>query len=184
MLLLSLVATNESKAGSLDESLIRKTAAGNRQAFARLYELTKSSVYGFALSILRNSHSAEDVMQEVYVKVYYAAHSYIPQGKPMAWILRITRNLSLMKLREKSSAPLDLHFDLQYENDNTDRLVLETVMNQLSEDERQIVALHAVSGLKHREIAALLDLKLSTVLSKYRRAILKLKELLEEDAHE
>ena len=52
-------------------------------------------------------------------------------------------------------------------------------MEQLSDGERQIVALHAVAGLRHRQIAALLELPLSTVLSKYARAIKKLKQYLQ-----
>lgn len=52
-------------------------------------------------------------------------------------------------------------------------------MKQLTDQERQIVMLHAVAGFKHREIAELLELPLSTVLSKYRRALKKLRHSLE-----
>ena len=60
-----------------------------------------------------------------------------------------------------------------------DRQVLDAALTALADDERQIVLLHAVTGWKHREIAGLLELPLSTVLSKYRRALLKLKTKLE-----
>ena len=60
-----------------------------------------------------------------------------------------------------------------------DRGVLRACLEQLSDQERQIVALHAVAGFKHREIAALLELPLSTVLSKYNRAIKRLKQYLQ-----
>lgn len=60
-----------------------------------------------------------------------------------------------------------------------DRLVLTQCMKQLTDQERQIVMLHAVAGFKHREIAELLELPLSTVLSKYRRALKKLRHSLE-----
>lgn len=56
---------------------------------------------------------------------------------------------------------------------------LDAALTALADDERQIVLLHAVTGWKHREIAGLLELPLSTVLSKYRRALLKLKTKLE-----
>lgn len=62
-----------------------------------------------------------------------------------------------------------------------DRAVLEAALNILSDQERQIVVLHAAAGLKHREIAKLLELPLPTVLSKYRRALSKLKTKLEGD---
>ncbi|MDR1538930.1 MAG: hypothetical protein LBU32_13220 [Clostridiales bacterium] len=54
-------------------------------------------------------------------------------------------------------------------------------MNILSEQERQIIMLHCSGGLKHREIGRLLELPLSTTLSKYRRALSKLKKFLKED---
>jgi RNA polymerase sigma-70 factor (ECF subfamily) len=56
--------------------------------------------------------------------------------------------------------------------------VLDACLGQLSDEERQIVVLHAVAGFRHREIAALLELPLPTVLSKYSRALKKLKALL------
>ena len=59
-----------------------------------------------------------------------------------------------------------------------DKVVLQQCMRVLSDDERQIVVLHAVSGFKHREIAELMDLALPTVLSKYHRAIKKMKAYL------
>ena len=62
-----------------------------------------------------------------------------------------------------------------------DRHVLRAALSLLSEQERQVVMLHAVTGLKHREIAQLLELPLATVLSKYRRALKKLNLLLEGD---
>ena len=60
-----------------------------------------------------------------------------------------------------------------------DRLVLEQCLKALDDSERQIVILHAVGGMKHRETAELLGLPLATVLSKYSRAIKKLKSKLE-----
>lgn len=72
--------------------------------------------------------------------------------------------------------------DLSYSfvEDLEDRMMIKGVLNLLSEEERNIVLLYAVSGMKHKEIADSLGLKLSTVLSKYRRALKKLKEYLEE----
>ena len=67
---------------------------------------------------------------------------------------------------------------LSYVSDPTDRLVLESALAILSEEERQIILLHAVSGLKHREIADSIGLPLSTTLSKYHRGLKKLRKHL------
>lgn len=102
----------------------------------------------------------------------------------MAWILTIARNLSLMRLREiNKSAEVcselaDETSDFSAISDSENRLILQTAFGILDNSERQIVLLHAVSGMKHREIAALLELPLSTVLSKYTRSLKKLKKLI------
>lgn len=67
-----------------------------------------------------------------------------------------------------------------YVTDHDDRIVLESVMEILDEDERKIVNLYAISGLKHKEIAESLGLKLNTTLSKYHRALAKLRKHLTE----
>lgn len=165
---------------------IYKIAQGDEPAFHSLYEATKSSVYSFVFSIIKNPHDAEDIMQETYISVYQSAISYQSQGKPMAWLLRIARNYALLKLRDQkkhqalSAEEMEQWLETQYQLDHDDKLLLEAAMSVLTDEERQIVSLHSLSGLKHREIADLLDLKLATVLSKYHRALKKLKEAIKE----
>ena len=60
-------------------------------------------------------------------------------------------------------------------------ILLTSAMEKLEDEERQIVILHAVSGLLHREIAEILELPLPTVLSKYRRSLAKLRKILKEE---
>lgn len=128
--------------------LLAAIAAGQQDALAQLYHLTRTAVYGLSLSYLKNTHDAQDITQDVFVHVWDHAPQYRPTGSPMGWLLTVCRNLCLMRLR-------------------------------------RIVLLHAVTGLKHREIAALLELPLPTVLSKYHRAIRKMRADLEGDnAHD
>ncbi len=120
----------------------------------------------------------------MYLKIRAAAHLYRPQGKPMAWILTITRNLCLMKMRQEKrfAGPVDEAngaFGFDQIEDVEDRLVLEAAFRTLSQEECRIIMLHAVSGLKHREIGAILGLPVSTVLSKYNRGLKKLRRELE-----
>ena len=168
------------------ETYIAGIAAGEKSAVSELYEETKTAVYGFALSIVKNASDAEDVLQDTYVKIWSAAESYDPLGKPMAWILTITKNLALSMLRERSKTA-DIADDswLKFEAKSPaisteDRLVLSAAMQTLTDEERQIIILHAVSGLKHVEISRLLSIPLSTVLSKYSRAKKKLQITLKE----
>lgn len=172
-------------APELSDELIARTGEGDGEAFRLLYSLTDKAVYGFILSILKNHHDAEDVMQDTYLKIRESAHLYKPMGKPMAWVFIIARNCALMKIRQnKKVVELTPREDVDEKgfdqvSDWEDRLVLEAAFGVLSDTERQIVMLHAVSGIKHREIAEILELPLSTVLSKYARALSKLKKHLE-----
>ena len=147
--------------GRLEERLLPLVGQGDPEAFEVLYRSTEKAVYALALSILRNPHDAEDIVQETYLKVRAAAHLYVPQGKPLAWLFTITKNLCRDLLRGQSRT--------------------EAALKALGEEERQVVLLHAASGLKHREIARDLGLPLSTVLSRYSRALKKLQRYLTEE---
>lgn len=183
------IAVSASRSGrqaDTAEHCITQIARGERRALAQLYEQTHAAVYGFALSILKNRQDAEDVLQDTYVQIWNAAGSYAAAGKPMAWIFTITRNLALMRLREGSRtvpvAPEDWQalFSDEPAVDPADGLMLKLLMETLSDGERQVVMLHVMTGLKHREIADLLGLRLSTVLSRYSRALKKLDQAWKE----
>jgi len=165
---------------------IRRIAAGDTRALENLYHETHASVYAYVISVLKNVHDAEDVLHDCYLAVHSAAANYSSSGKPMAWLITIAKNLCLMKLRErKKKAEVedeDFFINAQYNEDSRltpeDAFILNECMNELSDEERQIVVLHVVSGFKHREIASFLNMALPTVLSKYHRALKKLKNSL------
>ena len=173
-------------AGSL-EQLLADIADGDRDSLAELYSRTRAAVYGLALSVVKNAHEAQDVTQDTFVRVWESAPMYRPQGSPMAWLLTIARNLALMSLRRDSR-----QITLEEEEWNAlpaqapsvtpeDRHLLQSGLSVLTDEERQIVILHAVTGLKHREIADLLELPLATVLSKYHRSLKKLRNFMKGD---
>lgn len=175
---------------AVDEDLMLRIAEGDQEAFKQLYQNTDRTIYSFILSILKNPQDAEEVMQETYMKIWTSAASYHSQGKPLAWMFTIARNLCYMKFREqKHQSDFGLEdldgletgeFCPQIEN-AADKLVLKAALETLKEEERQIVLLKNSSGLKHREIAELLRMPLATVLSKYNRAMKKLEQYLREE---
>ncbi len=190
MLMLMLAQTMEQEAVRDREGLDRllaAVAAGEQEALAQLYHQTRSAVYGLALSYVKNAHDAQDITQDTFVQIWDNAPQYRTKGSPMGWILTIARNLALMKLRrQQRQGELDEEQWQAIPADapnvsHEDRLLLQNALEALEEQERRIVVLHAVTGLKHREIAALLELPLATVLSKYHRALKKLKLRLEGD---
>lgn len=176
-----------------DERLLLLTAKGDKEAFQQLYQNTDKTIYGFILSIVKNPTDAEELMQETYLKVWVSAGGYQPQGKPLAWMFTIARNLCYMRFRDrKQEMDISLHELAEQElgefcpqiEDAADKLVLHAALSSLNEEERQIVLLKTAGGLKHREIAAALDLPLATVLSRYHRSVKKLQKLLREEGED
>ena len=107
-------------------------------------------------------------------------------GKPMAWVLTIELNLIRRLFNQRSRlVSIDSLPEQGAEDKTLDKAIknelVKKIISLLSEEEREIVVLHIVWELKHREIAKLLNKPLSTVLSKYNRAIKRLKEQLKKE---
>lgn len=175
---------NVSEPEKIDDDLIISIGRDDMAAFETLYLRTERQLYSFVLSISKNHDDTLDIMQDTYMKIRASAHLYKPMGKPMAWIFTIARNLTMTHFKKKSrTADLEEYdmedtLDLSYVTDPTDKLVLETALSILTDEEAQIILLYVVNGMKHKEIAESMDLKLNTVISKYNRSLKKLREYL------
>lgn len=174
-------------AADLDENLIILMAQGDGDAFTEFYNQTSSIVYGFALSILRNKQDAEDVMHDAFIKAYTSAVTYRPMGKPMAWLLTIVKNLCYNRIRSgRIFEDIDEYEDAavgEWQDTVTDRSILQQALRILDAEERQIVTLYSVTGMKHREIAEIMQMPTGTVLSKYNRALAKMRKELTGDGN-
>ena len=170
----------------IDETWIAEIATGDMDALRCLYDAVGDQIYGFALSLVRHPQDAEDVLQETFVRIHACAGQYRPQGKPLAWIFTIARHLALDKQRRQSRTQslsmLEDVVDLGNIAETEHRLLLDSLLNHLSEEDRQILILHAVVGMKHREIAAVMERPLNTVLSRYRRALNRLQSIVKEES--
>jgi len=172
------------------DRLLKKLTGKDMNVLEELYNLIKTDIYAFALSKTGNKTDAEDILEDTFVQIYKHCDQYNSQGKPMSWVLTIAANL-INKRYIKASRYTELNEDIDSDenpqscDDFSDQVIenefLRGLMSTLSSEEQQIVTLHVVSGLKHKEIGTLLDLPLSTVLSKYNRAIKKLQTLAKED---
>lgn len=167
----------------IDEGWISRIAVGDMEALRRLYDAVSGSVYRFALSLVRDPHDAEDVLQESFLRICRSAADYQPQGKPLAWIFTIVRHTAMDKHRQTARLlpTEEVAVDVFDVADADDRLFLHALLNRLSAEDRQILILHVAVGMKHREIAAVMEMPLGTVLSRYRRALDRLKSIAKED---
>jgi len=151
-----------------------------------LYDLIRTDVFAYALSKTKSKHDADDITQDTFVQIFRYAKSYVPKGKPMAWIVTIELNLIRKRFRQQERIdPFEV--ELEKKPDPTDlaaevvgNAFLKELLMTLSEREREVVALRVVWGLKHREIARALGSPLATVLSQYNRAVQKLKRTVKE----
>lgn len=159
------------------EELILRIASEDAEAFANLYLITKPAVYAYALSILKNTYDAEDALQDCYLNIRAYAGQYRHGSNPMAWILTIVKNLSLQILQQhkRTADPIPESYIPSKSADPEDKIIVEGCLKVLSDESRQIVILHAVAGFKYREIAKFMSLPIHTVITKYRRALQKMR---------
>lgn len=155
---------------------------GDWDAFEVLYEDLKTPVFTVLYRITQDRALSEDLLQEVFVKLFRAPPPSSVR-KPRAYLFQTARNLALDALRrqpQKSCADLDGCMQLSGGDpaEHLLRMDLDLALERLSLTERQIVTLHINGGLPFREVAASMELPLGTVLWKYRKAIARLRSLL------
>ncbi len=178
------------KGRSEEDRLLMLMKTGDQEAFRRLYERTAKGIYSYALSILKHPQDAEEVMQDTYLTAWNQVNQYESEGKPMAWLFTISRNLCYMRLRRQKDHPQISYEELEEEEPGElcarielapEKETLLRALAALTEEERNIVLLHDAGEMKHREIAEYLECPLPTVLSKYRRALKKLQKLVDKN---
>lgn len=154
---------------------LKRLAEGDITALSEIYHGTARLIFSLALSLLGNREDAEDVLQDTMVEVVKSVSNY-QTGSPKAWVLSIARNRAMYTLRkrrptadEEEPSSLDPEFE---------KIELLDLLNSLSEAEKQTVFLHIYCGLSHKEIGDILNISPAAAHKKYRRALLKLKDLL------
>lgn len=167
---------NDAELRAALESLRR----GDTDGFERLYAELSAPLFTVILRITRDRSLSEDVLQEVFLKLYRSPPDLSVQ-KPRAYLFQTARNLALDALRRRpAQVGLDELPDLPAPDpvDWDRRLDLERALAALPPEERQLVVLHLNGGLKFRELAPMVGEPLGTVLWRYRRAVGKLRILL------
>ena len=160
---------------------IELIARGDVAAFEAVYAEMKTPVYTIILRTLGDRQLAEDVLQEVFIKLY--RQPPIDVRAVRAYLFRMARNSALDVLRRQTPSGGDEAFDVIPDDAPIDggvglRMDLEAALRCLSINDRQIVTLHTLGQLRFREIAELMHMPLGTVLWRYRRAIERLRQLL------
>jgi RNA polymerase sigma-70 factor, ECF subfamily len=142
---------------ALVQNAVARAKGGDMAAFDFLYVRFADDVRRYVQSIVRDSHAAEDITQNVFVKLISAIHKYEPRDVPFAaWVLRVARNVALDHVRARRQIPFEevRTTDEGEEEENFDRLgSLRDALNRLPEDQREVLILRHICGLSPGEIA-------------------------------
>ena len=155
----------------------------NRDAFAALYEEMSRPMYTVACRILHNRSDAEDIVQDVFLKML-KTDDFAVVGNIRAYILQMVRNEALMLLRKRSKE--DLVEEVSAEQDaawqgvsvREDVAAITSAIESLKDDERDIFTFHVNGELGFEEIAGIMNMSLSAVYRRYQKALKKLRKML------
>jgi RNA polymerase sigma-70 factor (ECF subfamily) len=177
-----------------DEEVMLSYQKGQVEAMDELLRRYKVPIYQFAFRMSGNAVEAEDIAQEVFLRVHQSRSAYQPSGKFSTWIFTITHNLSLSRLRRKKQWALwprqEDNPDAQVEFASSDPSPEEIVSgNELSDIlkrciqslpflQREALVLREYQGLDYQEIAKILNKSLGTVKTLIHRARQNLKDKL------
>lgn len=152
----------------------------NKIAFEKLYNQYNKLVYGIAFSILKNNQDSEDIVQNVFTKLYTMDKSKLPNNNEATWIYSVTKNETLNFLQKKHS---DISLENVYEIEDTDNEIIDKdtynrLISKLDDKEKEIISLKILANFSFDEIGTLLNKPTGTIKWKYYKSIHTLKILL------
>ncbi len=169
--------------------LLEKLIQRDRKAFQWLYDQYSPALYGVVLRIVREEEQAQDLLQDIFVKIWKNLDAYdANKGRLFTWMLNIARNTAIDSLRSRKTQPFNairtdeenVHIVDQHhhtEQPNPDHIGMKEVIGKLRPDRKQLIDLVYFAGYTHEEAAEELKLPLGTVKTRVRAALVELKEL-------
>lgn len=175
-----------------DQQIIRQYLSGDEKSLEFLIARYLKQIYNFVYRNVGNQAEAEDITQEVFIRVWKNMRKFDQQKSFKPWIFQIAKNASIDFLRKKKSIPfsrfenetgqnmiIDTMADQEAENfveNLSDKRVVESLMAKLSEKDRIIMDLRHKQGMSFKQIAENMKESINTVKSRYRRIIFSLRK--------
>ncbi len=163
-------------------SLLLRAQQGEAAAVERLIELYQDIIFSMAVSFTRNTHQAEDLAQDAWIKILRGLPKFRHDSKFSTWLYRITMNTflnSTRAVRREAEVMGSLLLDGEIaESGLESTLDMQRAVRDLPDEFRSVVVLRYVADLSYKEIANVMELPLGTVQSRLRRALDKLESSL------
>lgn len=179
-----------------DKELVEAFKAGDAEALGLLMERHRDALYGYLLRLTSRPDAADDLFQEVFLKLVRNPAAYNEREKFRAWLFTVARNAAMDRFRRESSrgevplegdgekaGPGDFAASADpgpaeafYNKDLGQRI--EEALSSLSADQREVFYLRHYSGLSFKEMADMLGVPIGTVLARMSRAAARLREKL------
>ncbi|WIX82784.1 ECF RNA polymerase sigma factor SigK [Amycolatopsis carbonis] len=173
------------------EELLARVALGDEAAFARLYDELAGPVLGMVVRVLRDRAQSEEVAQETMLEIWRKAATFTPErGNVRSWALTIAHRRAIDRVRSEQSGSdretragrLDPHRDFDEVAEQTmlrlERDDVRAALASLTDLQRRSIELAYYDGYTYREVGALLDIPVSTVKSRMRDGLIRLRHVL------
>ena len=171
-----------------ESELVRLLKQRGEQVFSYLYDHYSGALLSIIYNIVKDEDLANDVLQEVFVKIWRQAESYdSSKGRLFTWMLNIARNASIDTIRSKSFQNSQKNRELS-ENDygaagvsqlQVDQIGLRKLVHSLKEEHRVLIDLSYFQGFTQDEISKMLDIPLGTVKTRLRTALIQLRGIIQ-----
>ncbi len=179
-----------------DDKLVELYLAGEESALGELLNRHKDRIYTYIYLFVRDTHTAEDLMQETFIKVIDKLRSgkYQEQNKFLPWISRVAYNLCIDYYRREKRMPkvmtrdgFDIFSVLKFSEAGAEGKVMESefssrvrkLLEYLPEEQREVVVLRHYMDMNFREIAEMTGVNINTALGRMRYALINLRKLME-----
>ncbi|QFT62525.1 RNA polymerase sigma-70 factor, ECF subfamily [Roseivivax halotolerans] len=172
------------------EAFIARIVMKDRAAFSALYDRTSAKLFAVSLRVLNDRAEAEEALQEAYLRVWHRAELYRANGySPMTWLITLTRNVAIDRRRKKKPSTgeaLDAADTMPDQGPgpeaqaalNSEARALYGCLGELPPDRAEMVQKAYLDGWTYAELSDATGVKLNTVRTWLRRALIQLKECL------
>jgi RNA polymerase sigma-70 factor, ECF subfamily len=172
------------------DALMLEVKQGSRSSFQKLFDMSSSKIYGILLRVLRNRSDADDVFQEVYLRIWTKSFLFDP-GRAHAdcWIAHMARHAAIDRLRAVGRRPRLEEYDESLASEdagpeqvavlNSEMRLMSSCLDRLDKNHRDAVRLAYIEGASYEELAVKFDVPMNTMKSWLRRSLRRLRACIE-----